>query len=59
MKPTSTAVNFERRFQCRGRQVGANAGETINVNIANLTAGKLGSSAQSGVSSIGADKALE
>jgi len=60
---TADETNFNGRKLLNGDfnavfQVGANAGETINVNIANLTAGKLGSSAQSGVSSIGADKAL-
>src|SRR5690554_6511481 len=39
-------------------QVGANAGQTLDINIAELTAGKLGSSAQSGVSAIGTSSAL-
>lgn len=39
-------------------QVGANAGQTLDINIAELTAGKLGSSAQAGVSAIGTGKAL-
>lgn len=39
-------------------QIGANAGQTLDVSIAELTAEKLGASKQSGVSSIGADKAL-
>lgn len=60
---TAEETNFNGRKLLNGDfnavfQVGANAGETIDVNIANLTAGKLGSSAQSGVSSIGTDKAL-
>src|SRR5690554_7951511 len=36
-------------------QVGANAGQTLDINIAELTAGKLGASAQSGVSARGSD----
>src|SRR5690606_15331656 len=39
-------------------QIGANAGQTLDVSIAELTAEKLGASKQSGVSAIGADKAL-
>ncbi|MEH6447896.1 MAG: flagellin [Oleispira sp.] len=40
-------------------QVGANAGQTIDVSIGELTADKLGSSSQSGLSAIGTDNALE
>ncbi|MGK0249673.1 MAG: flagellin, partial [Oleispira sp.] len=39
-------------------QVGANAGQTIDVSIAELTTDKLGSSNQSGVSAIGTDASL-
>ena len=39
-------------------QVGANAGQTVDVSIAELTADKLGSSSQSGVSAIGTDDSL-
>jgi flagellin len=39
-------------------QVGANAGQTIDVSIAELTTDKLGSSSASGVSANGVDKAL-
>jgi flagellin len=40
-------------------QVGANAGQTIDVSIGQLTADRLGSSSQSGLSAIGTDSALE
>jgi len=40
-------------------QVGANAGQTIEVSIGELTADRLGSSSQSGLSAIGTDSALE
>ena len=39
-------------------QVGANAGQTIDVSIAELTTDKLGASSQSGVSANGVDAAL-
>lgn len=39
-------------------QVGANAGQTLDINIAELTASKLGSSMQAGVSSQGTDAKL-
>jgi len=39
-------------------QVGANAGQTIDVSIAELTTDKLGSSSQAGVSSQGTDEKL-
>lgn len=40
-------------------QVGANAGQTLDINIAELTADKLGSSAQAGVSARGVGEALK
>lgn len=40
-------------------QIGANAGQTVDISIAELTADKLGSSSQSGLSAIGTDSALE
>lgn len=40
-------------------QVGANAGQTIDVSIAELTADKLGASKTSGVSALGSDKGLQ
>ena len=39
-------------------QVGANAGQTVDISIGELTADKLGSSSQSGVSAIGTDDSL-
>ncbi|MCA6061899.1 MULTISPECIES: flagellin [unclassified Thalassolituus] len=39
-------------------QIGANAGQTVDVSIAELTASKLGSSKESGISAIGTDNAL-
>ncbi|MDP7358598.1 MAG: hypothetical protein QF828_09275, partial [Pseudomonadales bacterium] len=39
-------------------QVGANAGQTVDVSIAELTADKLGSSSQSGLSARGTDQSL-
>lgn len=39
-------------------QIGANAGQTVDVSIAELTADKLGASSASGVSSTGVDAAL-
>ena len=39
-------------------QIGANAGQTVDVSIAELTADRLGSSSQSGVSAQGTDNAL-
>ncbi|GAA6153298.1 flagellin [Pseudoteredinibacter isoporae] len=44
---------FDTKFQ-----VGANAGETIDVQVADLSADKLGVSDQSGVSAVGTDSAL-
>jgi flagellin len=40
-------------------QVGANAGQSLDVSIAELTADKLGSSAQSGLSAQGSDSGLK
>jgi flagellin len=40
-------------------QVGANAGQTIDVSIGELTTDRLGSSSQSGLSAIGTDSGLE
>lgn len=61
---TAEETNFNGRKLLNGDfnavfQVGANAGETIDVSIAALTADKLGSSAQSGVSARGSDKGLQ
>ncbi|MFY9178309.1 MAG: flagellin [Venatoribacter sp.] len=39
-------------------QVGANAGQTLDISIAELTADKLGASATAGVSALGTDKKL-
>ena len=39
-------------------QIGANAGQTVDVSIAELTAEKLGSATTAGVSAIGSDNAL-
>jgi flagellin len=39
-------------------QVGANAGQTIDISIAELTASKLGASSASGLSAVGTDEAL-
>ena len=39
-------------------QVGANAGETIDVTVADLSVDKLGVSDQAGVSAVGTDSAL-
>jgi len=44
---------FDTKFQ-----VGANAGETIDVQVADLSVDKLGVSDQSGVSAVGTDSAL-
>ncbi|GGY39459.1 hypothetical protein GCM10011297_10830 [Bacterioplanes sanyensis] len=40
-------------------QIGANAGQTVDVTIAELTADKLGSARTAGISAIGSDQALE
>lgn len=40
-------------------QIGADAGQTVSVSISELTASKLGSDSQSGVSAVGVDAALE
>ncbi len=39
-------------------QIGANAGQTVNVSIAELTAEKLGAGQEAGVSALGTDSAL-
>jgi flagellin len=60
---TASETNFNGRNLLDGSfegtfQIGANAGQTVDVNIAELTAEKLGSSAQSGVSANGVNAAL-
>ena len=60
---TSEETDFNGRKLLDGSfsasfQVGANAGQTIDVSIAELTSEKLGSSDQAGVSSQGTDKKL-
>jgi flagellin len=60
---TSEETDFNGRKLLDGSfsasfQVGANAGQTIDVSIAELTSEKLGSSSQAGVSSQGTDKKL-
>jgi flagellin len=60
---TSEETDFNGRKLLDGSfsasfQVGANAGQTIDVSIAELTSEKLGSDSQSGVSSQGTDKKL-
>jgi len=49
---------FDGQFQGTF-QIGANAGQTVDVSISELTASKLGSSPQSGVSAIGTDNGLQ
>lgn len=61
---TSEETDFNGRKLLDGSfsatfQVGANAGQTVDVSIAQLTADKLGSSSQSGLSARGTDSALE
>ena len=60
---TSEETDFNGRKLLDGSfsatfQVGANAGQTLDVSIAELTADKLGSSDQAGVSAQGTDKKL-
>jgi flagellin len=60
---TSEETDFNGRKLLDGSfsasfQVGANAGQTIDVSIAELTSDKLGSSVASGVSAVGTDNAL-
>lgn len=61
---TAEETNFNGRKLLDGTfkdalfQVGANAGETIDISIAALTADKLGSSATAGVSAAGTNEAL-
>ena len=61
---TSEETNFNGRKLLDGSfqatfQIGANAGQTLDVSIAELTAEKLGSSKQAGVSAIGTSTSLE
>lgn len=61
---TSDETDFNGRKLLDGSfsatfQVGANAGQTVDVSIAKLTADRLGSSSQSGLSARGTDQALE
>jgi len=61
---TAEETNFNGRNLLDGSftgtfQIGANAGNTVDVQISELTAEKLGSSAQSGISAQGTDNALE
>jgi flagellin len=61
---TSEETDFNGRKLLDGSfsatfQVGANAGQTVDVSIAKLTADKLGASSQSGLSARGTDSALE
>ncbi|MHA7879280.1 MAG: flagellin N-terminal helical domain-containing protein [Saccharospirillum sp.] len=61
---TGEETNFNGRALFDGQfqgtfQIGANAGQTVDVQIAELTAAKLGSSAQAGVSAIGTDSGLQ
>ncbi|MCP5335054.1 MAG: hypothetical protein H7A08_05100 [Oceanospirillaceae bacterium] len=39
-------------------QIGANAGQTLDISIAELTAGKLGASKSAGISAVGSDNGL-
>jgi len=60
---TAEETNFNGRNLLDGTfsgtfQIGANAGNTVEVNISELTADKLGSSEQSGVSAMGTDTAI-
>jgi len=61
---TAEETNFNGRNLLDGTfagtfQIGANAGNTVEVRISELTASKLGSSSQSGISAQGTDNALE
>jgi flagellin len=61
---TAEETNFNGRKLLDGSfqatfQIGANAGQTMDVSIAELTADKLGSSNQAGVSAIGTSTSLE
>ena len=61
---TSEETDFNGRNLLDGSfaatfQIGANAGQTVDISIAELTSDKLGSSSQSGLSAIGTDNALE
>ena len=61
---TASQTNFNGRNLLDGSfegtfQIGANAGQTVDVTISELTAEKLGSSDQSGVSAVGTDNGLQ
>ncbi|WP_108124477.1 flagellin [Saccharospirillum mangrovi] len=60
---TAEETNFNGRNLLDGSfngtfQVGANAGDVVNISISELTAGKLGASDTVGVSAVGSDQAL-
>ncbi|MEJ2062850.1 MAG: flagellin [Reinekea sp.] len=60
---TADETNFNGRSLLDGTfegtfQIGADAGQTVDVKISELTAAKLGSSATAGVSAIGTDSAI-
>ncbi|WP_127555169.1 flagellin [Saccharospirillum alexandrii] len=60
---TADETNFNGRNLFDGNfngtfQIGANAGQTVDVQIGELTAGRLGASDQVGVSAIGSDRAI-
>lgn len=60
---TSAETDFNGRNLFDGNfsgtfQIGANAGQTVNVEIGELTADKLGAAESAGVSAIGTDQAL-
>ncbi|WP_419813315.1 flagellin [Bacterioplanoides sp.] len=60
---TSEETDFNGRNLLDGSfaatfQIGANAGQTVDISIAELTADRLGSSSQSGLSAQGTDNAL-
>ncbi|MEP4547839.1 MAG: flagellin [Saccharospirillum sp.] len=60
---TADETNFNGRNLFDGNfngtfQIGANAGQTVDVQIGELTAGRLGASDQVGVSAIGTDSAI-
>lgn len=63
LRRTAEDTNFNGRKLLDGSfsgafQIGANAGETVDVQIAALTVDRLGSDAQSGVASYGTEEAL-
>ncbi|PTY36772.1 hypothetical protein BGP77_05660 [Saccharospirillum sp. MSK14-1] len=60
---TAEETNFNGRNLLDGSfegtfQIGANAGDVVNISISELTAGKLGASDTVGVSAVGSDQAL-